>query len=301
MKRIHLIVLFTLVGSFIMETYSQGCSDAGFCSISSLKTAHPDSLDFTYKNQFKLGGSIGKADHKIDVYSGYLEFSKNVDSCSSVEVKLSYITQRNSQTTSSGLSDLYLIGNWHIAKNLFFTSGFKMALTDGNDEIDGQILPMDFQHSLGTIDLILGFRYDIKGFQLYLAGQQPLNKSKNTFVTPNSGNYVDYQTTNKYKRKGDLLFRASYPIAAGSKITITPSLLPIYHIADDEYTDISGEQVFIKNSKGLTLNGNLFVDFELNRMNKITLSFAAPFVTRKVRPDGLTRKYVVGLEYGIRF
>ena len=102
-------------------------------------------------------------------------------------------------------------------------------------------------------------------------------------------------------KRRDILLRASYPISLGSTFTITPSILPIYHMGDDEFTNALGEVETIVDSKGLTLNANLFIDFAINNTNKISLSFAAPLVTRKVRPDGLTRKYVAGLEYAVRF
>ncbi len=263
-----------------------------------------DNQNTQHFNQFKIGGSYGKADHEINITGGFIEYHKDVNSKSSIDIKLTYIAQKNTLATSNGLSDLFINANWLIANNLTLTTGCKLALSNGNADVDGKYLPMDFQHSLGTFDLILGLGYNLSGLQLFLAGQQPLNKSKNKFLSesyPAGSGFRDYQSTNNYKRKGDILLRASYPISLGSTFTITPSILPIYHMGDDEFTNALGEVETIVDSKGLTLNANLFIDFAINNTNKISLSFAAPLVTRKVRPDGLTRKYVAGLEYAVRF
>lgn len=304
MKSIIFILILLFSISITPKSFSQGCSDAGFCSLGSLNASHYDSMDLKYSNQFKIGGSYGKADHDIAVYGGFLEFHKDVNSCSSFDVRLTYLAQKNDLASSSGLSDLYLNTNWLIVKDLFFTFGCKLALRDGNNDVDGNYLPMDFQTSLGTFDLILGFKYQFKGFQLFLAGQQPLNNNKNKFLAesyPAFSGFRAYQSTNNYRRKGDILFRAAYPFALTEKITVTPSLLPIFHLANDEFTNILGIKESIEGSQGLTLNANLFIDFALNTRNKIELSFGMPLVVRDSRPDGLTRKYVAGLEYGIRF
>jgi hypothetical protein len=304
MKPFIIFSILYIFPSFIFNSYSQGCSDAGFCSINSLKTLQSDTTNSNYSNQFKLGGSYGKADHDIAITGGFVEYHKDVNACTSLDLRLSYISQKNDLAKSNGLSDLFININWLIGKDLHLITGCKFALSNGNADVDGSYLPMDFQHSLGTFDLILGFNYKVGGLQLFLAGQQPLNKSKNKFLSesyPSGSGFREYQSTNDYKRKGDILFRAAYPIALGEKFTITPSVLPIYHLSDDEFSNALGETEIIKDSKGLTVNANLFIDYTFNNRNKISLSFAAPVATRKVRPDGLTRKFIAGLEYAIRF
>ena len=95
--------------------------------------------------------------------------------------------------------------------------------------------------------------------------------------------------------------RASYPLNLGSKLILTPSLLPIYHLANDKFTDIDGIEQEIEGSQGLTFNWNLYFDYPLNDLQNLQLSVGAPFVVREARPDGLTRSFVANLEYRIRF
>lgn len=299
------IATWFFILSFLLTTtaFSQGCSDAGFCSIGSFQPSG-SSENMSYSNQLKLGVSTGKADFDIKVNTVYLEYHKNVNNSSSIDVKLNYISQNNDLASNSGLSDLFLIGNWKYNPSITVSTGLKLGLTDGNEDNNGNYLPMDFQSSLGTLDFILGIAYKINGWQLFVAAQQPLNKNKNKFLAeayPANSAFRKYQSTNSYKRKGDVLLRVAYPLYLNDKIILTPTILPVYHLGDDEFTNSVGDTEIIKGSNGLTLNANLFIDFLLSEKNKITISFASPLVVRDVRPDGLTRKFVVGLEYALKF
>jgi len=82
---------------------------------------------------------------------------------------------------------------------------------------------------------------------------------------------------------------------------LTPSLLPIYHIANDTFTDTSGAKRTIDGSQGLTLNGTVVANYTLDETNALLLSFGMPFATRTARPDGLARGYVAAMEYRIAF
>jgi hypothetical protein len=304
MKPIILIPILSLLHFFIFNSYSQGCSDAGFCSLNAFKAKQNDSMYMKFQNEFKFGGSYGKADHEIDVLAGFIEYHKDVDSCSSFDIRMTFTWQENDLVRSYGPSDIFMNANWSVAKDVIVTTGCKLPLTVGNANLNGSYLPMDFQHSIGTFDVILGIGYKIKGFNLFLAGQQPLNKSKNKFLKesyPPASPFREYQSTNSYRRRGDIMLRVVYPYMLNNWITVTPGVLPIYHIADDQFINVEGEKETIVGSKGLTLNANLFVDFVLNRRSKFTLSFGVPLVVRDVRPDGLTRKFVAGLDYGVRF
>ncbi|MBL7830802.1 MAG: hypothetical protein JNK41_07235, partial [Saprospiraceae bacterium] len=110
-----------------------------------------------------------------------------------------------------------------------------------------------------------------------------------------------FQSTNKFVRSADVLLRISYPLSFGNKLKITPSILPIYHLANDKYTDESNIEKEIDGSQGLTLNGNVYLDYMLNEKSALQLSVGMPLAVRKSRPDGLTRSYVLGVEYNIKF
>ena len=108
-------------------------------------------------------------------------------------------------------------------------------------------------------------------------------------------------STRLFNRSGDVLLRVSYAFQLDSKLQLTPAILPIYHFANDEYTNDAGRQVVIEGSQGVTLNANLFLDYAINDMHALQLNAGAPLLIRDTRPDGLTRTYIAALEYKFRF
>jgi predicted porin len=151
------------------------------------------------------------------------------------------------------------------------------------------------------VDLILGASYKIKNVQVALGYQQPLSQNRNQFSSENIiGTFEKYQTTRNYKRAGDVMLRVSYPFEF-NKFKITPSVLPIYHLSNDLYTDATNVEREISGSQGLTINGNVYFDYKLNNKNAFQFNFGMPFVTRIARPDGLTRSWIATLEYAFSF
>ena len=82
--------------------------------------------------------------------------------------------------------------------------------------------------------------------------------------------------------------------------SFTYSLLPIYHLKNDEYTNAEKKIVEIKNSKGLTLNTNVFVNYRINNKSAIEISTGFPLIARKVRPEGLSQ-FAITIEFIKRF
>ncbi|MBL0340024.1 MAG: hypothetical protein IPP71_03360 [Bacteroidetes bacterium] len=185
-------------------------------------------------------------------------------------------------------------------------AGIKVPLNYSNNKnADGQPLPLDYQSSIGTYDLILGFRAAIKKITLSAGAQLPLEQVNENAFFPEL--YTDsaaykYSPTNDFERKSDLLFRASYNIAfEKSSILLQPNLLAIYHLGNDSYFDLSGTRVTIENSQGLTLNAGATTTKSFKNASALEILIAAPLVVREVRPDGLTRSFVLNLQYKIPF
>lgn len=78
-------------------------------------------------------------------------------------------------------------------------------------------------------------------------------------------------------------------------------MLPIYHLTNDKFTDELNIKREIEGSQGLTLNGNVYFDYEFNAKSSLQLNVGMPFVVRDARPDGLTRSFIANLEYRIKF
>ena len=179
--------------------------------------------------------------------------------------------------------------------------GVKLPFDRADIVKNGIHLPMPYQTSLGTVDLVLALNYSLKSFGVTLALQQPLKaRNENKFLPgdyPATPITLKYWPSNEFERKGDVVGRVSYRFKTGERFSIRPGLLGIYHLGNDSYVDNNKNRRPIYNSSGLTLNGNVFLDYRLKNGNGFELSLGTPLIVRDQRPDGLTRKIVATIEY----
>ena len=161
------VLLFSLSVLTISQTFGQGCSDAGICTIENIKPGRPSDIS---PNQFSVGIGYGNADHGISVLTPYISYNRQFGKLS-MEGRLTSINQAGNETSVYGLSDLYLILNYSLTENLQGTLGFKLPLADGNRRLDGLPLPMDYQSTLGTFDLLMGVSYTLNKLRLAAAYQ----------------------------------------------------------------------------------------------------------------------------------
>jgi hypothetical protein len=303
MKR-YLPVILCLAGVLRQAApgFAQGCSDAGFCTINSFRAQAADTT--SRPNLVKAGISFGAADQSITAIAGYVEYSRMLGERFSADVKAAALGQSGNGIAVSGLSDIYVTANYKAGKTLKMTVGIKLPLSDGNNFYDGLPLPMDYQSSLGTTDLLAGAGFSLGKTRWVAAVQQPLTQNSNTFLAENmpAGSPLrEFQSTNRFERNGDVLLRVSLPLRIQERLTLTPGLLPIYHLANDHYTDATMTRREIAGSQGLTLNANIYLDAGLGNGHAMQLIVGAPLVVRDARPDGLTRSFLVNLEYRVNF
>ena len=308
MKKTTLFVSLASCITFNSQLKAQGCSDAGICTIHSIKnnTAGNDAKDQS-KNEVVVGFAYGKGERKTTDYTTYVEYTRNLPGNTSVTGKLSFSAVTGELANTSGLSDLFLSVNhtFNVKKawQKSFIVGLKIPFNDGNITKNGIYLPMPYQTSLGTTDLVLGLTATKKSFGATLAVQQPLKPANgNRFLPqdyPANKLAANYLPTNKFVRKGDVLLRFSYNIKLNNKFSIRPSLLSIYHEGNDTYLDADNIRREILKSSGLTLNAIIFAGYKINAKSSFELSAGTPFVVRTNRPDGLTRSLVASLDYKI--
>jgi hypothetical protein len=295
------ILFFVLLFS-IYKGIAQGCSDAGICSIN-----HGFQADEKqFKNAIEVAGicSLGEADVKY--FSPYMSYSKKFNDHYSFTSKITYSTATGSFGTRSQFGDVFLVGNCtfkekksHQWSTLF---GLKFPLTASNLKINGYSLPLDYQSSLGTIDVFLGTNFRYKNWNFNGALQLPtVNLNKNSYFKE-YGSTNDFSSTNLFERKPDALLRATYALKTpNKKFTFKPNLLFIYHLGEDSFENIYNQRENIKGSGGLTVNVNLITNYALTKQSNLEFSVATPFVVRDIRPDGLTRSFVLGIIYQYSF
>jgi len=299
MKKILLVVTMLFL---VSKINAQGCSDAGICSVN--KGFATDSLQLKNTLEFSTIYSLGEAD--LQYLTHYISYTKRFNERFAFSSKVTLSTADGSFGTRTQFGDAFLIGNYTFKeknnKQWSTLLGFKFPFTASNLKINGYSLPMDYQSSLGTIDVFLGTSLHYKRWDFNATVQIPvINLNKNSYFKEFGGT-DDFPSTNLFERKPDALFRATYSInPTTSKFTFKPNVLFIYHLGEDSFENIFGQREAIKGSDGLTLNGNLITTYKINKQNSIELSVAAPFVVRDVRPDGLTRSFVLGIQYQYSF
>lgn len=303
MKR--LIFIFLLINAIDYLSFAQGCSDAGICTINTIKDQYLHNEETSYKNTVKAGLTYGIGEYDLRVTNPYTEISVKLLNKLLLAGKIGYSFNYGELANTNNLSDLILTGNYDLYKTEFtyvsFLGGIKIPLNNANTMDNDSSLPMHYQSSMGTYDLLLAINYVYQNFGLTVAYQQPIiNANENEFLSPDDLTTIrsKYYSTNMFERKSDLMGRLSYKFSlAKNRLSIKPSLLGIYHLDNDTYIDGTNVEQEILGSKGLTLNFNVFLNYHLKENKQIELSFGTPFITRDTIPDGLTRKLVVGLEY----
>ncbi len=310
MRMITLTALCILSCAALNGSYAQGCSDAGFCSIGNLAPKGTDTAAGKTKHTFSIQLPAGIGDDDVFVFTPGIEYSSQLSSRWNIQAKLTANYASGKLGNIVGAGDLFLSGThlfepdakWKVSVTL----GTKLPLNQGNLKKDGLSLPMQYQGSLGTVDLITGLAVYNNNWQFAAGWQQPLSGiNRNNFLPaywdkPAADNY---SPSNDFKRKGDVLLRTSYSFPKKHKWHLNAGLLGIYHLGEDTYIDanISNTPIPITGSKGLTLNVTAAFNYPLSDKISVGLTGGVPLVVRDVRPDGLTRSFVLSPEIRFNF
>lgn len=321
MQRIILLLAIVLSVGY---ANAQGCSDAGFCTLGSLKS----NFDFEKKDSFSLnekelkntigiGFSYGLGEDKNNNFNPFLIYNRKLTKHLELQTKLTSAFIQGKVANVNYISDIYITTNTSITlkdkkpklhQRLNIIAGIKIPFSTANFKKNAQELPMAYQPSLATVDIIAGINYIVFGFEMNAAFQIPTAQiNKNTYyketgnLTFNNGKDT-FSSTNLFKRKPDFLFRFGYIFHTKNyKWLFKPNLLNIVHLGQDKYTTILGDKQKIAGSQGYTLNAAFNMTYNINKHHNIEFSVGTPLVVRKVRPDGLTRKVAIALEYHFKF
>lgn len=288
---------------FIQQAYAQGCSDAGFCTIGNLTQQRKDSI--SEKHLITLLLPIGKGDEGVLVFTPGIQYDHQLSQRWALQAKLTANDANGKLGRASGPGDFYLSGTHTLYPRSKWkasvTIGTKLPLNQGNLKEEGKALPMQYQSSLGTIDVITGFAVSNKAWLFSAGWQQPVSGiNRNNFLPVywNKAEANKYPPSNDFNRKGDVLFRVAYNFELKRKFSFSVGCLSIYHLAEDTYIDanLSNDPIAIKGSQGFTINATVLGFWQVNSQWRVGFSAGAPLVYREVRPDGLTRSFVFAPE-----
>ena len=290
------IFSFVIALSIFQFSNAQGCSDAGFCSIGSFASHNKNNITSNISS-LRLGTAIGIGEQSMNIITPYIQFDQQFKDFQ-LQVKANYNSASKNNYSISGIGDLFIVGtktyNNKNGSKILLNAGLKLPLGNEDSKSNGTSLPMAYQSTLGTFDVIAGITYQKNNLDVSAAFQIPLTKNnKNSFITPLIGSDLNnFVSTRMFHRKSDMLLRATKSFKVSNKINMSYGTLAIYHLGNDTYTDNSGKVNTINNSEGLTLNINLSLNWKLSDNMSINFITGAPAVVRKSRPDGLTRSFV---------
>lgn len=292
-----LLILLSSSGSVM----AQGCSDAGFCTVGSLGYQK----DTIARNSLSLVLASGAGEQGVFVFTPAVQYDRRLNSTFTIQTKVTANYASGELGSVAGAGDLYLSAIVNpFRKDGFvpsFTAGLKFPLADGGMRRNGRGLPMPYQSSLGTTDLITGVTLSDGTWQFSLGWQQPLTSSNENVFSPEvwpGGEASEYFPSYMLKRKADILLRGVYGGEISRKISGSAGVLGIYHIGTDEYREPHSEMNYIrlKGSEGLTINVTGTFDWKISTSFTAGVTVGFPVVVRDVRPDGLTRSIVVAPE-----
>ncbi len=290
--------------------HGQGCSDAGLSSTGSLK---PSTNNDSIKNSlgFTFNYSIGE--HGTTIITPQFEPQIIISDKSMVQIKIPFNFIKGHLGNANGIGDVILSYNYKIDSiwkyPIILTIGTRIASGTASLKYNNFSLPMPYQTSLGTTDIILGAKMKFKkGFSISFGFQNPLvNRNQNGFdsasykilITNKQINTKDNYSISSYlQRKGDIMFRLD-KILTFKKTQATLGLLPIYHLGNDLARINKATTIEMKNSRGLTLNFDAGLNYKIKNNIIFSAIAAAPIIFRISRPDGLIRKMftILGIQY----
>ncbi len=314
MKKI--LILLACIGA-VINVYSQGCSDAGFCTMGAMKPDQPFNKKVPFKlRSMEISFYRGTTTLSPVVYVATLDMSFNViDSKTFLQVKLPYQAISGNFGNTSGLSDL----SFCLTRNLYTSEKFdigvslgaKVPSNDSNlkDEEFDNPLPMYYQTSLGTYDAIAGVSVVNRKWLIATGIQYPFNENKNEFtwddwipVYEGGEQYVrDNNRSYGLKRGADVMLRVERNFRY-ARFNFSVGLLPIWRITKDEILNHNTNERFkVDGTLGLALSAIATAGYSFNVKSGIRLLIGKKLVQRDINPDGLTREEVTTLSYYYRF
>ncbi len=290
---------------------AQGCSDAGVCTAGPIGELPTDSSTTRgHAHYLRVTGSYAAGEQGTVISQAVAELGIGIGQRWGVQLKVPYVSVSGELGSTSDLGDPTITTSYSFIKEsdrrLDALLGMKFNTNNATLRDDHlRSLPMPYQTSLGTTDILFGANYRSGNWSAALAYQHVWkNKNLNGFDhllwmdVPDAQGYFE---SARLERADDAVARIQYAFTWRDLI-VQPGLLAIWHVDKDERLDLETAPAMssiIEGSDGLTLNITADARYKLSDRWAAEASFGTPVITREVRPDGLTRSLVVNA--GLRF
>ena len=299
--------------------WSQGCSDAGFCTMGAMRPDQTYSKRINFKlRSVEYNFYRGKTTTTAVILAHTVEFNGSLGERNTLQLKVPYMSISGNLGHNEGIGDISL----SFTRTLKATSDYTIAGTLGTkiptNKSDAtfssehtnnieQDLPMYYQTSLGTYDAIAGISWINKNWLFATGVQVCLSHNENQFTWNDwrfypTRSYIEKHAVGRNLRRGtDVMFRVERNFRF-TKYNFSIGALPIYRIHPDE-VDLPGieERVRLNNTTGLAFSGLASFGYQFTVNNGIKLIYGYKLTDRKKNPDGLTRDNVLSASYIYRF
>ncbi len=325
MKKLHLFFLLLFFTNFNIA-YSQGCSDAGFCTMGAMK---PDQR-FNKKSAIRLRSIelsqyYGLTKFQDHIFATNLDINIGLSAKSTLQFKMPYQYVSGPLANTQGIGDISVSFTQGLLskENLQISATIGAKIPTNNANKTTKInnielpLPMYYQTSLGTYDIVIGGSVITKKWLFGLGVQHVvINQNENNFLwgawrtnAPEMRSKSDpYPVSKNLARGTDIMLRVERNFRF-SNYNFNIGLLPIYRLNKDIVTSfdpilqkqVRGE---VNDTDGLAISGLIGggYNFSVNTGIKLMLGFKIlDYISRPKNPDGLSRDFVATFGYEFRF
>lgn len=315
------------------KVFCQGCSDAGFCTLGALRPNQVYSKKINIKlRSVEISNYLGITQSYITIYNISADLNVSISNKISAQIKLPYQYVAGGLAKTHGLGDISLSGAYNIFASDKFqinaSVGMKIPTSDANTKktITDRFgktkeiaLPMYYQTSLGTWDVLGGVSFMTQNWLFATGFQHALTQTPNTFLwkpfdpTADSSKAYHYMKSKHLKRGTDVMLRVERNFRF-SNWNFYAGLLGIYRLNLDSFVDGDNKRKAIVGSNGLALtllvgggyrfntHSGLKWMFGFNLKDRTaTQLFKTKEITEHKNPDGLSRLMVFSLGYEYRF
>lgn len=309
-------------------SYAQGCSDAGFCTMGALK---PDQK-FAKKTVIKLRAIeisqyYGLTKFNDHIIATNLDINVGLSAKSTLQFKMPYQYVSGPLANTQGLGDISISFTQNILTKekyqVGLTIGAKIPTNNSNKTTTRNgvelPLPMYYQTSLGTYDLVIGGSLVTRRWLFGLGIQQVIsNANENTFLwkpwrdfAPEMRSLSDpYPVSKNLARGTDIMLRVERNFRF-SNYNFSLGILPIYRVNKDFLTsfdpvakkEIRGEMmetdgwacsILLGGGYNFSINSGVKLLFGCNLLDLAEIHY-------RKNPDGLSRVMVLSAGYEFRF
>ncbi len=283
------------------EAIAQGCNDAGICTFGEDLNIFEE-MGPEYRADITYIFGLGENENLVNTLQLDQSF-RILKGKGSISVRLPFTYVYGVLGQTAGLGDLTAVFDYRIFQKdetgITLSGGTKIPSDKAGKSIDGKGLPMAYQSSLGTYDLLAGGAVTYRKWRFSAAYQKPLNHNENSFLHEyweDDPDAMEYFESNQLRRGDDALIRVDRDFTVRERSKLKATLMAIYRVQEDRIVR-DDEWVSLDGSDGITLNAALGYTLAGKSGGSWNFLIAAPIVTREYRSDGLTRTFVLSIAH----